>query len=67
MQRNALKEGSLGILILLGIGVFGGVLLWLKGFRFGEDGFSFEIKFPDASGLDVGSTVRFRGVQVGKV
>ena len=67
MQRNALKEGSLGILILLGIGVFGGVLLWLKGFRLGEDGFSFEIKFPDASGLDVGSTVRFRGVQVGKV
>jgi phospholipid/cholesterol/gamma-HCH transport system substrate-binding protein len=67
MHRNALKEGSLGILILLGIGVFGGVLLWLKGFRFGEDGFSFEIKFPDASGLDVGSTVRFRGVQVGKV
>lgn len=67
MQRNALKEGSLGILILLGIGVFCGGLLWLKGFRFGEDGFSFDIKFPDASGLDVGSTVRFRGVQVGKV
>lgn len=67
MQAKAVREGSLGILILLGIGVFGGIILWLKGVRLGEAGFVFEIKFPDASGLDVGSTVRFRGVQVGKV
>jgi phospholipid/cholesterol/gamma-HCH transport system substrate-binding protein len=67
MQAKTIKEGSLGILILVGIGIFSGILLWLKGFRLGESGFVFEIKFPDASGLDVGSTVRFRGVQVGKV
>jgi len=67
MQAKAVREGSLGILILLGIGVFGGIILWLKGVRLGETGFVFDIKFPDASGLDVGSNVRFRGVQVGKV
>ncbi len=67
MQTKATREGSLGILILLGIGVFGGIILWLKGFRPGDAGFAFVIKFPDASGLDVGSVVRFRGVQVGKV
>jgi phospholipid/cholesterol/gamma-HCH transport system substrate-binding protein len=67
MQAKAVREGSLGILILVGIAVFGGIVLWLRGFRLGEAGFTFEIKFPDASGLDVGSAVRFRGVQVGKV
>lgn len=67
MQAKILKEGSLGLLILLAIGIFGGSVLWLRGFRWGETGFIFDIKFPDASGLDVGSTVRFRGVQVGKV
>ncbi|AFY73874.1 ABC-type transport system involved in resistance to organic solvents, periplasmic component [Synechococcus sp. PCC 7502] len=67
MQAKTLREGSLGILILVGIGVFGAIVLWLKGFRLGETGFTFAIKFPDASGLDVGSAVRFRGVQVGKV
>ncbi len=67
MQAKAVREGSLGILILLGIGVFGGIILWLKGVKLGETGFVFDIKFPDASGLDVGSNVRFRGVQVGKV
>ncbi len=67
MQAKTLKEGSLGILILLGIGIFGGIFLWLKGVRLGETGFVFQVKFPDASGLDVGSAVRFRGVQVGKV
>jgi len=67
MREKALRQGSLGLVILLGIGVFGGIILWLKGFRLGENGFTFAIKFPDASGLDVGSTVRFRGVVVGKV
>jgi phospholipid/cholesterol/gamma-HCH transport system substrate-binding protein len=67
MQAKTVREGSLGLLILVGIGVFSGIVLWLKGVRLGESGFVFEIKFPDASGLDVGSAVRFRGVQVGKV
>lgn len=67
MQTKGLREGFLGIFIVVGIIMFGGIFLWLRGFRVGETGFLFEIKFPDASGLDVGSAVRFRGVQVGKV
>lgn len=67
MQTRGLKEGFLGIFIVAGLLTFGGIVLWLRGFRIGETGFFFDIKFPDASGLDVGSAVRFRGVQVGKV
>ncbi len=67
MEQKTIREGSLGLVILLGAGVFIGIILWLRGFRIGESGFNFAIKFPDAGGLDVGSTVRYRGVTVGRV
>ncbi|CAN1209898.1 ABC-type transport system involved in resistance to organic solvents, periplasmic component [Tumidithrix helvetica PCC 7403] len=67
MQSRSLRDGSLGLLILVGIFLFGGAIFWLKGLRIGDPQFSFVIKFPDTSGLDVGSPVKFRGVAVGKV
>lgn len=66
MQSRTIREGSLGLLIVAGVAVLGGGVLWLRGFR-GDSGFSFSINFTDASGLSVGSPVRFRGVQIGKV
>ncbi len=67
MQSRTIREGSLGLLIVAGVAVLGGGVLWLRGFRGGDSGFSFAIAFTDASGLGVGSPVRFRGVQIGKV
>jgi phospholipid/cholesterol/gamma-HCH transport system substrate-binding protein len=68
MQARTMREGTLGLLIVAGVVVFGGGVLWLRGFRpGGGDAFSFVIDFKDASGLGVGGPVRFRGVQVGKV
>jgi phospholipid/cholesterol/gamma-HCH transport system substrate-binding protein len=67
MQSRTIREGSLGLLIVAGVAVLGGGVLWLRGFRGGDSGFSFAIAFTDASGLSVGSPVRFRGVQIGKV
>jgi phospholipid/cholesterol/gamma-HCH transport system substrate-binding protein len=67
MRSRVVREGSLGLLILAGVATAGGFLLWLKGARIGNAGFSFTIKFADISGLDVGSPVRFRGAQIGKI
>jgi phospholipid/cholesterol/gamma-HCH transport system substrate-binding protein len=67
MQSKSLRDGSLGLLILVGIFLAGGSIFWLRGLRIGDPLFSFTIKFPDTSGLDVGSPVKFRGVVVGKV
>ncbi|NJK34395.1 MAG: MCE family protein [Oscillatoriales cyanobacterium SM2_2_1] len=67
MQRRAVRDSSVGLLILAGLATAAGVLLWLRGARFGTEGFSFDIELPDASGLDVGAAVRFRGVAVGRV
>ncbi len=67
MRSRAIREGSLGILIILGLGFFGGLILWLRGFQFGDKSFTTVIEFNSASGLQVGSPVRYRGVNIGKV
>jgi phospholipid/cholesterol/gamma-HCH transport system substrate-binding protein len=67
MRSRAVREGSLGLLILVGVLAAGGFVLWLRGASFGNSGFSFEVKLADSSGLDVGSPVRYRGAVVGKV
>ncbi len=67
MQSRTIREGTLGLLIVAGVAVLGGGVLWLRGFRGNDSGFSFAINFTDVSGLGVGSPVRFRGVQIGKV
>lgn len=66
MQSKALRDGGLGLLILAGVVMVGGIVVWLRGIRTG-DAFTFTVKFADASGLDVGSVVRYRGVQVGRI
>ncbi|NEP43154.1 MAG: MCE family protein, partial [Okeania sp. SIO2H7] len=67
MRSRAIREGSLGLLILLGLGFFGGLILWLRGFQFGDRSFTAVIEFNSASGLQVGAPVRYRGVTIGKV
>ena len=67
MRSRAIREGSLGLLILLGLGFFGGLVLWLRGFQFGDRSFTAVIEFNSASSLQVGAPVRYRGVNIGKV
>ncbi|MEI6427445.1 MAG: MlaD family protein [Pseudanabaena sp. ELA607] len=67
MQQRWLRDGALGLLIMGGLGLLGGVMLWLRGAQLNAARFTFVVKLPDATGLDVGSAVRFRGVEVGKV
>lgn len=67
MRSRAIREGSLGLLIILGLGFFGGLVLWLRGFQFGARSFTAVIEFNAASGLQVGSPIRYRGVNIGKV
>ncbi|PZU98004.1 MAG: MCE family protein [Pseudanabaena sp.] len=67
MQRKSLRDGALGLFIIGGVAAFGGSLLWLRGIQISSSKFTFKIKLPDATGLSMGSSVRFRGVEVGKV
>ncbi|BBC23848.1 MlaD family protein [Pseudanabaena sp. ABRG5-3] len=67
VQRKTLRDGALGLFIIGGVVAFGGALLWLRGLQLNSSKFTFTIKLPDASGLNTGSVVRFRGVEVGRV
>jgi phospholipid/cholesterol/gamma-HCH transport system substrate-binding protein len=64
---TANREGSVGLLILLGLGVFVALVFWLRGETFGERKYKFFVKFGNAAGLKTGAMVRYRGVKVGEI
>jgi phospholipid/cholesterol/gamma-HCH transport system substrate-binding protein len=67
MRSRTLREGSVGLLIIFSVLLFGGVALWLKGIKFGEQGYQIVADFPDVNGIQVGDPVRYRGLRVGQV
>lgn len=67
MRSRTAREGSVGLLILLGLGLFGGLVLWLKGVELGNRNYKVIVEFESASGMQLGTSVRYRGVDVGKV
>ena len=67
MRLRTLRDGSVGLLIIFGILLFGAVTLWLRGIKFGEEGYEIIADFPDVNGIQVGDAVRYRGLRVGKV
>ena len=67
MRSRTIREGSVGLLILLGVALFGGLLLWLRGISIGKRTYQTVIEFPNVGGMQAGSSVRYRGVNVGKI
>lgn len=67
MRARAIREGSVGLLILLGVALFGGLVLWLRGLSPGSRNYEVLVTFEDTLGMQVGTTVRYRGVPVGRV
>ncbi|MEO0375471.1 MAG: MlaD family protein [Cyanobacteria bacterium P01_A01_bin.17] len=67
MRSRVVREGSVGLLILSGLGVFVGLFAWIRGITFGGSSYALKVQLPETLGLDVGSPVRFRGVKVGEI
>ncbi|NJK69212.1 MAG: MCE family protein [Microcoleus sp. CSU_2_2] len=67
MRSRTVREGSVGFLILIGIGLFGGLVLWLRGVQLGNRSYKFSVEFASAQGMQIGTPVRYRGVAVGKI
>ncbi|WP_052288132.1 MlaD family protein [Leptolyngbya iicbica] len=57
----------MGLLILVGVGLFGGLVLWLRGLNPGNRNYDMTIIFEDTLGMQVGTSVQYRGVPVGRV
>ncbi len=67
MRSRTMREGSVGLLILLGLGVFGGLVLWLNRLNLSNQTYNFIVNFDKVGGMKTGATVRYRGVAVGKI
>jgi phospholipid/cholesterol/gamma-HCH transport system substrate-binding protein len=67
MRSRTIREGSVGLLILLGLAVFVGLVLWLRNISFGSRSYKFFVNFADAVGMKQGATVRYRGVGIGRI
>lgn len=67
MRSQTLREGSVGLLILLFLAACGGLFLWLRGVRLGQSSYDIVIEFDNANSLKLGSTVHYRGIDIGKV
>ena len=66
-SARMMREGSVGLLLLLGLGAFGVILLWLNRISPGQTSYKAIVEFADAGGMQKGSAVRFRGVKVGSI
>ncbi len=67
MRARTIREGSIGLLILVGIGLFVGLLLWLRGFNPNNRPYKLVAEFAAAMGIQIGTPVMYRGVPVGRV
>ena len=66
-RSRMVREGTVGLFILGGIVTFIGLGLWVSNAVFGRDTYSFTVVFQDASGIQAGGGVRYRGLRVGQI
>jgi phospholipid/cholesterol/gamma-HCH transport system substrate-binding protein len=64
---RTVREGSVGLLFLVGLGVFGLIFLWLNRFTTSQSSYKVYAEFANAGGMQKGAPVRFRGVKVGRI
>jgi phospholipid/cholesterol/gamma-HCH transport system substrate-binding protein len=67
LRSRTIREGSVGLLALVGIILFGGFAIWLRGFRFRDTSYEIIADFPNVNGIQVGDSVRYRGLNVGQI
>ncbi|MBH8565632.1 MCE family protein [Nostoc sp. CENA67] len=67
VSRRTLREGSVGLFVLLGLGTFVLIFLWLNRFTSARSSYKAIVEFANAGGMQKGSTVRYRGVKVGNI
>lgn len=67
MASRAMREGAVGLMIVGGIGLFLALVGWLRDVQLGRSSYQIVVEFIDARGIQAGTPVNYRGVQVGKV
>ena len=50
-SKRTLREGSVGLLILMGLGAFVMIVLWLNRLTPGKNSYKFIVEFANAGGM----------------
>ncbi|MBD2138263.1 MCE family protein [Anabaena sp. FACHB-1237] len=66
-SARTLREGAVGLLLIVGLGSFVGIFLWLNRISVGKKSYYATVEFANAGGMQKGSIVRYRGVTVGTI
>ncbi|HEY9804729.1 MAG TPA: MlaD family protein [Leptolyngbyaceae cyanobacterium] len=66
-SQRTLREGSVGLLFLLGVGTFVLIILWLNRYTAARSTYKAIVEFANAGGMQRGALVRYRGVRVGRI
>ena len=66
-SQRTLREGSVGLLFLLGLGTFALIILWLNRYTAARSTYKAIVEFANAGGMQRGALVRYRGVRVGRI
>ncbi|MBW4693165.1 MAG: MCE family protein [Lyngbya sp. HA4199-MV5] len=64
---RSLRESSLGLFVLLAVGLFVLLVIWLRGFSPGKRSYNAFVEFDNAGGIKQGTPVAYRGIRVGEV
>lgn len=64
---RSLRESSLGLFVLLAVGLFVLLVVWLRGFSPGKRSYNAFVEFDNAGGIKQGTPVAYRGIKVGEV
>ncbi|MFE4105682.1 MlaD family protein [Almyronema epifaneia] len=67
MRARTIREGSVGLLILVGVGLFGVLVLWLRGLNPGQRSYRVLTDLENAEEIQIGTVVFYRGVPVGRI
>lgn len=66
-SRRTLREGSVGLLLLTGLGAFFILFMWLNRVTASRNSYKAIVEFANAGGMQKGAPVRYRGVKVGTI
>lgn len=64
---RTIREGSVGLLVLAGLGIAGMIMLWLNRFTVNRQSYRIIAEFDNVGGMQKGAPVRYRGVKVGNI
>jgi phospholipid/cholesterol/gamma-HCH transport system substrate-binding protein len=67
LRSKTIREGSVGLLIIVGVLLFAGLAIWLRHIKFSQEHYQIIVRFPNVNGIEDGAPVRYRGVDVGRV